>query len=180
MYKNKVGIMAHILHFSTKRKTIKMISRIFSIILIYFIWVNCCFAQFFNEGLVVRDIKNNIFWLRCTVGQTWNSDTGRCDGEIVKLNHTEIEQAILQASSQLGGTWRLPRLKELEELICKQCDTPKVNKKHFPDISPEAYWTGTKNRFNSKMYWTVNFMTGHNYSRFFSYQQLPVLLVQDR
>jgi hypothetical protein len=30
------------------------------------------------------------------------------------------------------------------------------------------------------MFWTVNFMTGYNYSRFFSYQQLPVLLVQDR
>ena len=180
MYKNKVGIMAHILHFSTKRKTIKMISRIFSIILIYFIWVNCSFAQFFNEGLVVRDIKNNIFWLRCTVGQTWNSDTGRCDGEIVKLNHAEIEQAVLQASNQLGGTWRLPTLKELEGIICNQCENPKVNKKYFPDMSSEAYWTGTKNRFNSKMYWTVNFMTGHNYSRFFSYQQLPVLLVQDR
>ena len=73
-----------------------------------------------------------------------------------------------------------PTINELEELVCKKCKNPKVNKKYFPDISPEAYWTGTKNRFNSKMYWTVNFMTGYNYSRFFSYQQLPVLLVQDR
>ena len=37
-----------------------------------------------------------------------------------------------------------------------------------------------ENFLNSKMHWTVNFMTGHSYSRFFSYQKLPVLLVQDR
>ena len=172
--------MAHILHFSAKRKTIKMIARIFCIILLYFFWGNFAFAQFFSEGLVVRDVKNNIFWLRCTVGQTWNHDTERCDGDIVKLNHDEITQAITQASDQLGGAWRLPKLDELEDLVCKKCSKPKINKKYFPDISPEAYWTGTRNRFNSKMFWTVNFMTGHNYSRFFSYQQLPVLLVQDR
>ena len=157
-----------------------MISRIFSIFLLFFVWTNCAFAQFFNEGLVVRDVKNNIIWLRCTVGQTWNNDTERCDGEIIKLNHQEIEQAVTQASEQLGGTWRLPDLEELEDLVCANCSAPKVYEKYFPSISPEAYWSATKNRFNSKMYWTVNFMTGHNYSRFFYYQQLPVLLVQDR
>ena len=172
--------MAHILHFSAKRKTIKMIARIFCIILLYFFWGNFAFAQFFSEGLVVRDVKNNIFWLRCTVGQTWNHDTERCDGDIVKLNHEEITQAITQSSDQLGGAWRLPKLDELQDLVCKKCSKPKINEKYFPDISPEAYWTGTRNRLNSKMFWTVNFMTGHNYSRFFSYQQLPVLLVQDR
>lgn len=172
--------MAHILHFSAKRKTIKMIARIFCIILLYFFWGTFAFAQFFSEGLVVRDVKNNIFWLRCTVGQTWNHDTERCDGDIVKLNHDEITQAITQASDQLGGAWRLPKLDELEDLVCKKCSKPKINQRYFPDISPEAYWTGTRNRFNSKMFWRVNFMTGHNYSRFFSYQQLPVLLVQDR
>ena len=71
-------------------------------------------------------------------------------------------------------------LDELESLVCENCEKPKINEKYFPGISPEAYWTQTKNRFNSKMYWTVNFMTGYNYSRFFAYQQLPVLLVQDR
>ena len=64
--------------------------------------------------------------------------------------------------------------------MCKKCEKPKVNEKYFPNISPEAYWTQTQNKLNKKMYWTVNFMTGHNYSRFFAYQQLPVLLVQDR
>ena len=99
---------------------------------------------------------------------------------VTHINHQEIQQAVNQASEQLGGTWRLPNLEELEDLVCANCSAPKVNEKYFPSISPEAYWSATKNRFNTKMYWTVNFMTGHNYSRFFYYQQLPVLLVQDR
>ena len=123
--------MAHILHFSAKRKTIKMIARIFCIILLYFFWGNFAFAQFFSEGLVVRDVKNNIFWLRCTVGQTWNHDTERCDGDIVKLNHEEITQAITQASEQLGGAWRLPKLDELEDLVCKKCSKAKNKQKIF-------------------------------------------------
>jgi len=172
--------MAHILHFNTKRGTIKMISRLIVSILVYFLWITSSTAQFFDDGLTVRDVRNGVNWLRCTVGQTWNYDTEKCDGELVKLNHSEIEEARKQASNQLGGTWRLPTLDELESLVCEKCEKPKINEKYFPGVSPEAYWTQTKNRFNSKMYWTVNFMTGYNYSRFFGYQQLPVLLVQDR
>ena len=107
-----------------------MTKRIFLIIFLYFFSGNFAFAQFFSEGLVVRDVKNNIFWLRCTVGQTWNRDTERCDGDIVKLNHEEITQAITQASEQLGGAWRLPELDELEDLVCKKCLKPKINKKY--------------------------------------------------
>ena len=168
------------MHFSTKIGSIKMLNRFFLIIFLFCFWTTPTFAQFFEDGYTIKDVRNNIIWLRCTVGQTWDYDTDTCTGELVKLNHEEIEIAKLQAAQQLGGLWRLPTLKELESIICKQCKNPKVNEKYFPKISSEAYWTRTPNKLNSKMYWTVNFMTGHTYSRFFSYQQLPVLFVQDR
>ena len=157
-----------------------MLNRFFTLIFLFFAWSSVSFAQFFEDGFTIKDVKNNIIWLRCTVGQTWDYESKSCTGEIVKLNHDEIEIAMMQAKEQLGGSWRLPTLKELESIVCKKCDKPKVNDKYFPNISPEAYWTKTQNKLNSKMYWTVNFMTGHNYSRFFAYQQLPLLLVQDR
>ena len=138
------------------------------------------YAQFFEEGHLVRDVRNNIVWLRCSVGQRWDYDTGKCVGKVVRLNHEEIKDAIAQADQQLGGSWRLPSVEELETLICEDCEPPKIRSKYFPDIQREAYWTGSQNFFNSKMYWSVNFMTGHSYSRFFAYQQLPFLLVRNR
>ena len=157
-----------------------MFNRFLAIIFLFFAWTGMGFAQFFEDGYKIKDVRNNVIWLRCTVGQTWDYDTKSCLGEIVKLNHDEVEIAKTQAAEQLGGTWRLPTLDELESLVCEECEKPKVNENYFPQISPEAYWTQTRNKLNSKMYWSVNFMTGHNYSRFFAYQQLPVLLVQDR
>ena len=138
------------------------------------------YSQFFEEGRFVRDVRNNITWYRCTLGQVWNSDTKTCSGETVRLSQDEISIAVQQAQQQLGGQWRLPTKDELESLICVECDPPKIRQKYFPNIEREAYWSGTKNRWNRRMYWSVNFMTGHAYSRFFSYQQLPVLLVRDR
>ena len=85
--------MAHILHFIIKKGTIKMISRFITISLVYFLWITSSSAQFFEDGYTIRDVKNNVNWLRCTVGQTWNYDTEKCTGEIIKLNHSEIEQA---------------------------------------------------------------------------------------
>lgn len=136
-------------------------------------------SQFFEKEHIVRDVKSGITWLRCSVGQTWNSHEQTCLGEIVKLNQQEVMIAIEQASEQLGGSWRLPNLEELQGLVCETCEPPKIKEKYFPNVSPEAYWTHKKNFLNKKMYWTVNFMTGHSYSRFFGYQRLPVLLVQD-
>jgi hypothetical protein len=139
-----------------------------------------CFAQFFEEGHLIVDVRNNVVWLRCSVGQRWDHDTGRCTGKVVKLNQSQIKKAILQADQQLGGHWRLPTRGELETLVCETCGPPMIREKYFPDIESEAYWTRSKNNFHSKMYWSVNFMTGHSYSRFFGYQQLPFLIVKDR
>ena len=138
------------------------------------------YAQFFEDDHLIKDVRNNKIWLRCSVGQRWDNEIKTCTGELVKLNHDEVEVALKQASEQLGGAWRLPTLDELESLVCGECKPPKINQKYFPNISPEAYWTSKRNFLNRKMVWTVNFMTGHRYSRFHAYQQLPVLFVQDR
>ena len=48
------------------------------------------YAQFFEEDHLITDVRNNIIWLRCSVGQTWDYEAKTCTGELVKLNHDEI------------------------------------------------------------------------------------------
>ena len=60
-------------------------------------------AQFFEEEHLITDVRNNVTWLRCSVGQTWDNETKICTGNLVKLNHDEITVALQQASEQLGG-----------------------------------------------------------------------------
>ena len=31
-------------------------------------------AQFFEEDHLITDVRNNIIWLRCSVGQTWDGE----------------------------------------------------------------------------------------------------------
>jgi len=175
-----IKFLAYIVHCNVKESFFKMVKIFIIVFSFVFFAPLASHAQFFEEGHLVRDVRNNITWLRCSVGQRWDYDTGKCVGKVVRLNQEEIKDAIAQADQQLGGSWRLPSVEELETLICEDCEPPKIRTKYFPDIQREAYWTGSQNFFNSKMYWSVNFMTGHTYSRFFAYQQLPFLLVSDR
>lgn len=137
-------------------------------------------GQFYDRGPFVQDLTRGIEWLRCSVGQRWNADTRQCDGKIIKISQDNMIQVIDQANDQLGPGWRLPTREELQSLLCDDCTPPLIDQTIFPGTTPEAYWTGDKVFFSSKNHWSVNFMTGHSYSRFFNFQELPVRLVRDR
>lgn len=153
--------------------------RMFSILLL-FSFPSQSSAQFYSEGVIVIDFENKIEWFRCTLGQSFNLDTEKCDGNTVKLNHDEIFIVIEQANEQLGGNWRLPTRAELKTLICEHCQPPKIDTRYFPGTQSEPYWTGEKNWISPKNYWSVNFMTGDTYGRFFPQQRLLVMILRDR
>lgn len=137
-------------------------------------------AQFYAENGTVIDFDSKLVWYRCSLGQNYNVDTEQCDGVAVKLNHEEINIALQQAKEQMGGEWRLPSKSELEGLVCYECNPPKINVKYFPGTQGEPYWTGQRNWISPKNYWSVNFMTGDTYGRFFPQQRLLVMIVRDR
>ena len=137
-----------------------------------------------RDHLVV-DLRHGVEWLRCTVGQVWDGTS--CTGEVVRLNHEQIEIAITQANEQLGDGWRLPTLDELEGLLCENCEVfsysePRamIDSEIFPATEAEPYWTSQKNRLSSGHYFSVNFFNGWTYGRFLASQPLAVRLVRDR
>ena len=136
-----------------------------------------------DEAYVIKDdrvidLRSGVEWLRCTVGQKFKE--GACTGEVLRLTQDEAAEAIQVANRELGGIWRLPTRQELEFLVCESCPAPKINKSAFPGTVSEPYWTGQRNWISPKNIWSVNFMTGHSYGRFFPYQRLAVRLVRTR
>ncbi|MFC7703720.1 DUF1566 domain-containing protein [Plastorhodobacter daqingensis] len=129
-------------------------------------------------GNVVRDMDNRIDWLRCAVGQRWNGDT--CLGEALRLNHDAMPQVIAQANQQLGGRWRLPTRRELEGLLCQTCRPARIDPRLFPATPATSFWTGQRPLLSPRNYWSVNFLIGHSYGRFFPQHELAVRLVRDR
>ena len=135
-------------------------------------------GHFLVRDHIVIDLQNAVEWMRCSVGQQWDGKT--CAGEAVALNHDEIAKAIVIANEQVGPGWRLPSLAELEGLVCETCAPVKIELDSFPNTMAEPYWTGEVNSFASRHVWSVNFMTGHTYGRFFPTQRILVRLVRDR
>ena len=103
---------------------------------------------FYAKGHIIHDLKLNLLWLRCSVGKVWNSKTNSCDGKAIKLKMSQIDEVIMQANNQLGGSWRLPTRKELENLVCMSSDKVKINDKIFPNTPYEPFWTGEKNNWS--------------------------------
>jgi len=136
-------------------------------------------AQYYEREHLVKDLALGIEWMRCSVGQRWDPEQKTCWGEAIRLNHEEIAEVIEQANAQLGDGWRLPSRAELESLVCAECDAPKIDPVMFPNTMAEPYWTGEQNFWSRKNYWTVNFMTGDRYGRFFPTQRMMVRLVRD-
>ena len=135
-------------------------------------------GQFLTRDHLIIDLQSGVEWMRCSVGQQWNGTS--CEGDIIRLNHDDVAKAIVIANEQLGGNWRLPTRKELEGLVCAACESIKIDSDSFPQTVPEPYWTGEVNGFAARHFWSVNFMTGYTYGRFFPQQELAVRLVRDR
>ncbi len=135
-------------------------------------------SEYIPRGYYIIDLKNRIEWLTCVVGSTWENDT--CSGKPVKLKLDQVDEAIKIANEQLGGKWRLPNRVELENLVCHDCKTVKINKNYFPSTPAEPFWTGEKNNWQPQFNWTVNFFTGYTFGRFPGFIPNYVRLVRDR
>jgi len=135
-------------------------------------------GNFMVRDHLVIDLQNGVEWMRCSVGQVWSGSD--CEGKALQLTQEDAAKAIIIANEQLGPGWRLPSRTELETLVCDECAPVKIELDSFPDTLAEPYWTGEINGFAPRHIWTVNFMTGHTYGRFFPTQEVLVRLVRDR
>ena len=45
-----------------------------------------------EKDYLILDLKHDIYWLRCSVGQVWQNNS--CSGVAIKLTMEQVKQAI--------------------------------------------------------------------------------------
>lgn len=130
-----------------------------------------------NNNGSVTDIKTNLIWQRCSVGQTWTGQT--CTGEAATFNWNDAIQLAKDG-------WRLPTVDELNTLVfCSSgqrkisdhkegkysadsdgsCQNgfaqPAINSFIFPNVpdNPILFWSSTQTNAASDA-WYVSFFAG--------------------
>lgn len=110
-----------------------------------------------NQDGTVTDLRTDLVWNRCTLGQTWNKTNNICDGKPTgmywqaALQRTEIiNHDKSDPLHQFGGRqeWRLPNIKELQSLRESSCISPALNKRFFPlnfnfELVESTTWSST-------------------------------------
>ena len=153
--------------------------------------VTCMFggAVFASDGLrlqrdgpVARDYLNQLEWMRCSVGQHWES--GTCLGEVLMMSVAEAQEIIERVANLDGGGWRLPTVKEIQTIVSKVENRPddfeaNIDLETFPNTFAGPYWTSDRSFYSKQYQWSVNFFTGQKYNRFFPSQKLAVRLVRN-
>ena len=135
-----------------------------------------------RDGPVARDYLNKLEWMRCSVGQHWESET--CMGEVLMMSVAEANEVVQRVSDLDGGEWRLPTVKELQTIVSKVENRPddfeaNIDLETFPNTFSGPYWSSDQSFYSKQYQWSVNFFTGQRYNRFFPYQKLAVRLVRE-
>ncbi len=114
------------------------------------------------DGTVV-DLQTGLMWMRCALGQTWDSQQGTCTGNAATYTWQEA-LAAAQTQNQAGfagySDWRLPNYRELTSITRMRCRDPAINATVFPDTPSNEFWTSTPVSANPGAGWAVSFNTG--------------------
>ena len=136
-----------------------------------------------------RDVKTNLTWMRCSVGQRWNGET--CKGTPDKYKWEDIFTYIDKLNKKgFAGykDWRLPRIDELStirqcliesnkekkgiptqdgkvKLLNSRCGgnenfSAKLNQQIFPNTGTYWYWSSSPNEMSYNYAWYLDFSSG--------------------
>jgi len=115
-----------------------------------------------NDNGTVEDSLTGLMWMRCSIGQTYNSETASCDSDAKQMTWKEALQTAKSTQFADFSDWHVPDFKQLAGMVERQCVNPAVNKVLFPNTPPENYWTNTTSIDVGDHAWAYAFYSGKN------------------
>jgi GTPase Era involved in 16S rRNA processing len=89
----------------------------------------------------VFDVKNNLQWMRCALGQTWDDKT--CTGEAKKFTWEGAKGAANSTHHAGHDDWRLPTQNELNGLVVHG-QIPTIDQQAFPNTPNSWFWSSSQ------------------------------------
>lgn len=120
-------------------------------------------SRFIKKNGEILDQFHNVLWMRCSVGQRWNTEKKICTGRAANLSRQQTLSYINQLNSDQDHQWRLPSLPELTSLTELRCIDPAINLKIFNNTPPTHYWSATPFMNRENQYWLVQFYSGESH-----------------
>jgi len=117
-----------------------------------------------NQDGTVTDLWTGLQWHKCTVGQGFNDQTNRCDGDAASFTDVpSAQQFVLDLNNGDGAAghndWRVPNVKELASIVEYACIGPAVRQTVFEDIENASFYITNTDAGNS-LYWSVYLSLG--------------------
>ena len=104
-----------------------------------------------SGGTEVIDLKTNLIWQRCAIGQTWDGTT--CLGQAKSMTWLQG----LKAAQALGSGYRMPNLRELLSIHEANCSEPSINENIFPNTAiDQFYMSSSRGRSVQFLYGWLN------------------------
>ena len=121
-------------------------------------WPNNRYSD--NGDGTVTDTYTNLIWMRCSLGQDWNSSSGACDEAASSFSWSGALNQARKSSYAEYDDWRLPNVKELTSLLKHTSSYPSINSTIFPNMPTDDgtnFWTSTPSVSTDSYSWLVDF-----------------------
>ena len=121
-------------------------------------WPNNRYSD--NGDGTVTDTYTNLIWMRCSLGQDWNSSSGACDEAASSFSWSGALNQARKSSHAEYDDWRLPNVKELTSLLKHTSSYPSINSTIFPNMPTDDgtnFWTSTPSVSTDSYSWLVDF-----------------------
>lgn len=122
-------------------------------------------------------LASGLVWFRCLGGERFSGD--QCLGNPLELNLEEATDYALAIAETAGKPWRLPTLREMQQIRQTHCQNPAVNKVLFPSAYSSNHWTSSVSRNGPTFGCATNTFNGNGFCRQSAREELPFFMVTE-